>query len=145
MAAQPAAGNKKGTMMVSTAVTVREDVQQWLDNHGIKVSPYGTARLVKAVESDGMSRNSQHGRRIRYESGATVVAPDYDPYPRCGGGLHFAESAASAQRLASCHSPRYLVCDVDVESMVLIDGEKVKARFCHVRFEGNETDFGVFA
>lgn len=133
--------------MVSTAVKVREDVQKWLDDNGIPVSPYGTVRLVKVVESDGRSHHGGTYGKLTYEPGTTVVAPDYDEHPSCGHGLHFAETAARAQSIVSCSFPRYLVCDVDVESMVLIssDGYKVKARFCHVRFEGTEADFEAFA
>jgi hypothetical protein len=132
--------------MPTTVAAVRQDVQEWIDRRGLKVSKYGTVRLVKVVEADGLSRNRvrSSGSRLRYEPGDTVVAPDYEPTAECGKGLHFAATAREAQNSVSCSSPRYLVCDVDAESMVLIDEQKVKARFCHVRFEGDETDFGRF-
>lgn len=130
--------------MPTTVAAVRQDVQAWIDRRGLKVSKYGTVRLVKVVESDGLSKNSGSGGKLAYEPGQTVVCPDYEPTAQCGHGLHFAATARDAQSSVSCYSPRYFVCDVDAESMVLIDQSKVKARFCHVRFEGNETDFGRF-
>lgn len=140
---------------MTTAVAIRPETQEWIDRHGLTVSQYGTVRLVKVVESDGKSKHGygsfsgDHGR-LAYKPGTTVVCPDYDDTPQCGHGLHFAATAKEAQAIVACQAPRWLVCDVDVESLVVIDAfygnsnEKVKAAFCHVRFYGDETDFGVF-
>lgn len=32
---------------------------------------------------------------IKYEVGKVITAPDWDPEPRCGGGLHFGEARVS--------------------------------------------------
>lgn len=133
--------------MTTTVAAVDEEVQRWLDRKGIKISPYRTVRLIKVVESDGRSNRSGPTGRIEYTPGTTVTAPDYDRVPGCGNGLHFAATAQEAQSIVGCRNPRFLVCDVDVETLVVIrDGiNKVKAEFCHVRFEGTEADVGRFA
>lgn len=128
--------------MNATVAAVSADVQKWLDANGLTVSPYGTVRLIKAV-SDKLRSPSYPTDTIVYEPGTTVVAPDYQPTSRCGRGLHFGATARKAA--SSAGGSRFMVCDVDAETLVVIDSEKVKAEFCHVRFEGDETDFGVFA
>lgn len=132
--------------MPTTVAAVRQDVQEWLDRKGLKVSKYGTVRMVKVVQSDGKSANSNSntGRKVAYEPGTTVLAEDYQPTAVCGKGLHFAATVQEARNIIGNNLPRSVVCDVDAETMVLIDGNKIKARFCHVRFEGDETDFGRF-
>lgn len=128
--------------MNATVAAVSEDVQIWLDRKGLSISKYGTVRMVKAVSTD-LRSPSYPSDAIVYEPGTTVIAEDYDTAPRCGHGLHFSATAREAS--ASAGGSRFMVCDVDVESLVVIDHDKAKAAFCHVRFEGNETDFGLFA
>ncbi len=132
-------------MATAIKVNVSHEVQTWLDDRSLKPNIDGTVRLVKAVTRDLCSSYYGYQHSILYEPGTTVEAPDYDSTPQCGHGLHFAHTAAAAKSNSyqGIAAPRTLICDVDLESLVVIEGDKVKARFCHVLYEGDETDYRV--
>jgi hypothetical protein len=136
--------------MAAMTQTISQEVQGWLDAHGIKPNPDGTVRLIKLSARSGRSHYVQtrswggNTRRtdVLYEPGERVEANDYDSTPSCGYGLHFAATVADARRFraSSDGGERSFVCDVDLESLVVIDKDKVKARFAFVLYEGDETD-----
>lgn len=47
---------------------------------------------VKFTREDG---TDYYSGTIKYEVGKVITAPDWDPEPRCGGGLHFGEPGNS--------------------------------------------------
>ena len=67
--------------------------------------------------------------------GAEVTAPDWNPAPVCGGGLHFLPwGAGDAGLLPDKSEAVYLV--VSAVDPVSIDDDKCKAQTCRVEFVG---------
>jgi hypothetical protein len=95
---------------------------EWCDYHGVKVSR-GIATLYKAVRDD---YRSAHG--ADYSPGAKPAAPDWDPVPECGGGLHFSfhpVAALSYDRQAT----RFVACPVRLAEIVVHpDGSPTKVK-----------------
>ena len=93
--------------------------------------------LLKTVHADGTAWG---GFQWPLDEGAEVTAPDWDPTPVCGGGLHGLLNGAGSG------SPHRLVDrrrldrrrDPDDETVVDLDG-KVKVRRCIVRHVGDKT------
>ena len=73
-----------------------------------------------------------HSGKIRYEIGAEVVAPDFDPYPdrQCGGGLHLCFSALDTQVY---NKGKILKCLVRPEDIVIYPHDISKVRCRAVR------------
>ena len=70
-----------------------------------------------------------------------VVAPDWDPRPICGGGLHGwlnGEGDTKVSNVIDIKNPlnRWLVLKVDEKEIVNIDNEKVKFKSCTIIFNG---------
>jgi hypothetical protein len=134
--------------MTTITPVISKEVQDWLDARGLKPNVDGTVRMVKVVRSD---YRSDYSSATYYLPGTTVQASDYNDRPVCGGGLHFAHTRREAEKIRynnGGYGGRTVVCDVDLESMVVVTngqypGEKVKARFAHVLYEGDETDFRI--
>lgn len=99
----------------------------WVKAHGLAAA-HGEVIMFKAVRDDLQSHH-----RMLYEIGTTVTAPDYDPTPMCGAGLHFSPTVDGA-RSYDGSATRFLACAVDRRSMIVID-DKVKARSCRVLYE----------
>jgi hypothetical protein len=101
-----------------------DTAETWLEFHGVKTED-GIAVLYKAVRDDWRSYH-----RMSYEPGSTPEAPDWDPVPECGGGLHFA-SHPSAAKSFDPDATRFVACPVRVDQIVVhwpADyGDKVKA------------------
>ena len=68
--------------------------------------------------------NAHEGFRWR-PLGQWTEAPDWDPEPRCGGGLHGQGPGAGGYRHAA--GPTLVFCETDGEQ-VAIDGDKIKVR-----------------
>lgn len=122
-----------------------EDLKNWIIKNNLPVSSDGKrVRMIKVVQKDGTSQNfnRQTRARARYEVGKETHAEDYAAHNRCGQGLHFAETKSHGCSLSgiSSYNAKSLVVDVDLDTAVLVEREKVKARSCFVLFEGTEKD-----
>ena len=109
---------------------------EWCEYYGVKPREDGTVILFKAVNDDW---RGSHKTAVTYEPGATPVAPDWNPVPECGGGLHFCPAPAFALRFCST-ATHYIGCPVALNEVVVHpDGdypEKCKApRGCGPCFE----------
>ena len=93
-----------------------------------------TAVLYKRTAAD---YSTQHG--VRYVPGADVEAPDWDPLPECGGGLHFVAHPAQADQFRDGADDRYVACAVAIADIVVheqpLHPDKVKAPRCRVLYE----------
>ena len=98
--------------------------------------------LLKTVKADGTARG---GFRWTLDEGAEVVAPDWDPTPVCGGGLHGLLNGAGNGGLINWSTDAvWIVAEIpDDETVVDLDG-KVKVRRCIVRHVGDKTSAPVF-
>lgn len=97
----------------------------WCDYHGATVRDDGTVVLFKAVDNEYRS-----GRGMVYAPGSTPEAPDWDPGPECGGGLHFCASPA-ATLIFQPDAARFVACPVALDEIVVHPNatypQKVKA------------------
>jgi hypothetical protein len=76
-----------------------EDATTWCAYYGVDVAEDGTAVLFKRVNDDWCPDGGY--ARFSYEPGREVVAPDFDPTPRCGGGLHLSPHPLLTERYSS--------------------------------------------
>ena len=98
--------------------------------------------LLKTVNPDGAAWG---GFRWTLDEGAEVIAPDWDPTPVCGGGLHGLLNGAGNGGLIDWSTDAvWIVAEIpDGETVVDIDG-KVKVRRCIVRHVGDKTSAPEF-
>ena len=101
------------------------DPATWCESRGIHVVD-GIAYLYKAVDDKWTTE-----RGTDYTPGATPEAPDWDPAPECGGGLHFCATPLDA--LGYHSGPRFVRVGVALGDLVVIlpgwggSRDKVKA------------------
>ena len=98
--------------------------------------------LLKTVKADGTARG---GFQWPLDEGAEVAAPDWDPTPVCGGGLHGLLNGAGIGGLIDWSTDAvWIVAEIpDDETVVDLDG-KVKVRRCMVRHVGDKTSVPEF-
>ena len=98
--------------------------------------------LLKTVKADGTARG---GFQWPLDEGAEVTAPDWDPTPVCGGGLHGLLNGAGSGGLIDWSTDAvWIVAEIpDGETVVDLDG-KVKVRRCIVRHVGDKTSAPEF-
>ena len=98
--------------------------------------------LLKTVRPDGAAWG---GFRWTLDEGAEVIAPDWDPTPVCGGGLHGLLNGAGNGSLINWSTDAvWIVAEIpDGETVVDVDG-KVKVRRCIVRHVGGKTSAPEF-
>ena len=98
--------------------------------------------LLKTVRLDGAAWG---GFRWTLDEGAEVIAPDWDPTPVCGGGLHGLLNGAGNGSLINWSTDAvWIVAEIpDDETVVDVDG-KVKVRRCIVRHVGVKTSAPEF-
>ena len=98
--------------------------KQWCDFYGVKVRN-GVAILYKFVREDFTSKY-----KTSYAPGTTPKAPDWDPQPECGSGLHFSPRPEMALEFDS-EGKRFVACPVLVSEIVVHPNgsspQKVKA------------------
>jgi hypothetical protein len=70
--------------------------------------------------------------------GAEVEAPDWNPMPKCGGGLHCLPNAKGDWDLLDGYY--WAVLKFNKKDMVQIDGEKCKVRKCKIVFLSENPD-----
>ena len=104
---------------------VLDSAEVWCEYHGVPIRDDGTVVLFKAVDDRYVS-----SREFAYLPGTTPDAPDWDPVPECGGGLHFAASVGAAIGF-NPDATRFVACPVLVAEIVVHPGgmypQKVKA------------------
>ena len=98
--------------------------------------------LLKTVKADGTARG---GFQWPLDEGAEVTAPDWDPTPVYGGGLHGLLNGAGNGSLINWSTDAvWIVAEIpDDETVVDLDG-KVKVRRCIVRHVGDKTSAPEF-
>ena len=108
------------------------DPAVWVAYRGIATKG-GVAVVYKSVSQELIA--GQGLIPTTYTIGSTVEATDWDPTPKCGGGLHFSPTPSQAFSYHQGDSePRFLACEVDVASLVPLD-DKCKAPRCRVLHE----------
>lgn len=120
---------RKRINRVSGKLGLDPNVAEWLISFGLTPNKDGTVTLVKAVNDDYESDNGG-----LYELDSTVIAEDWDPYPKCGQGLHFGPSPQGAASYARAENPRFLKVRVPLDVIVPLD-DKCKAPYCYVEGE----------
>ena len=96
----------------------------WCEYHGVRVVK-GVATLYKAVADDWTTPYSARAG-IAYAPGATVEAPDWEPTPSCGAGLHAVPHTVDGLAYYP-EATRYVAVTAPLDSLVVIDDDKVKA------------------
>lgn len=95
----------------------------------------GRVLVLRTCEVDMTSRNGF----VWPESGA-VEAPDWDPTPKCGGGLHGLPWGVGMGDLLGPLYLKWLVVAVDPQDIVVIDDAKVKFPRGEVVFVGERSN-----
>jgi hypothetical protein len=116
---------KGGLQSIAKPIITASD---WLEFYGVPIKR-GIAILYKAVDED-FSTDRARARNISYKPGDTPAAPDWDPIPECGGGLHFCPEPGATLQFNS--DPKHFVaCPVKVSEIVVHENAeyptKVKA------------------
>ena len=110
-------------LLPSTVITTAEE---WCDYYGVEVEN-GIATLYKAVRADF---GSIHEAAFKYTPGSVPEAPEWDPIPECGFGLHFSPTPLHAQDMSPT-ATRFVACPVALVDIVVHQGaeypQKVKA------------------
>ena len=87
--------------------------EQWCEYRGVPVRDDGTVVLFKAVDGKWKS-----GRGFAYAPGSTPEAPDWDPVPECGGGLHFVARPHEGLSFFP-DATRFVACPVRLDEIVV--------------------------
>jgi hypothetical protein len=83
-------------------------------------------------------KNLQSYSKFQWPESGPVQAPDWDPEPECGNGLHgLLWGEGSGSLLDWNPSAKWLVCEVDPNEIIELDG-KVKFPKCTVVHCGNQ-------
>lgn len=91
-----------------------------------------TATMYKCVDQDMCSRFGGTHEPFKYTVGEIAVAPDYEPSPHCGHGLHFWPTIEMAMEYGCRHYGQIVIeCEVDIASLIPM-GTKCKARSARV-------------
>jgi hypothetical protein len=98
---------------------------EWLDAGGIDADTDGVVVLFKAVDDDWSTSNAR-AKSIFYRPGDEPAAPDWNPTPDCGGGLHVSPAPFVAREY-NWGASRYVGVPVLASDLVVIDGTKAKA------------------
>jgi len=111
-----------------------DKLAQWTDDRG-------RVLLVKQLRADGTTgRDAGHPEwpLIRWPQSGRVVAPDWDPSPTCGGGLHAWPWGHTLGNGAAVRADRpYRVLAADPADVVAIETGKAKVAACDVVYDGS--------
>jgi hypothetical protein len=94
--------------------------------------------LRKCFKDGSSSRNFKYG-----QTGDTVTAPDWDPEPECGNGLHGLKQGSGDWSLL--HGDDWLVIEANDEDIVDIDKNKCKFRTGKILYRGDKEGLHQFA
>ena len=99
--------------------------------------PPSKVYLLRTSDKDGKS----HGG-FQWPKEGYVEAPDWNPEPTCGGGLHGLPWGDGGWELldATDYTRIWQVLEADAQDVVSIDGRKSKARCGNVIYSGNMAD-----
>ena len=127
--------NKVGAAVLYAPII--DTAEKWVAHYGVTVKR-GIATLYKAVDADFSTSNAR-AKGIFYRPGDTPAAPDWNPEPECGGGLHFSPHPALALAFNSS-AVHFVACPVRVSDIVVhypaTYPDKVKApRVCKPCYE----------
>ena len=130
-AALVASRRDTATVNIPRAVVLPEveirTAEEWCAFYGVEAVD-GVVTLFKAVGDDFRSLY-----KMSYAPGSLPSAPDWNPVPECGGGLHFSPSPAAAFEFNS-GATRFVACPVLVSEIVVHfpaeSPQKVKAPRC---------------
>ena len=104
--------------------------RQWCDFYGVAIVK-GIATLFKSVRED--FTNGKDGK-FSYAPGSTPSAPDWDPEPECGGGLHMSPTPFHALKFHDETGRKFVACPVRASVVVVHEDatypDKVKAPRC---------------
>jgi hypothetical protein len=89
------------------------------------------ALILRKCKKDGSSRNGF----VYGQAGDTVTAPNWDPKPECGNGLHGLKQGNGDWDLL--HGVDWLVIEANDEDTVDIDNEKCKFRTGKILYRGD--------
>ena len=106
--------NKVGATVVYAPII--DSAEKWLDFYGVPVKN-GKAVLYKAVDND---YSTDYARRVDifYKPGASPKAPDWNPEPECGGGLHFSAHPQIALDY-NISATKFVACPVLISEIVV--------------------------
>jgi hypothetical protein len=112
-------------------MTAGRKVDKWLEHYGLPIEN-GKVRVIKALDMDLRAAHTAPGshERFQYALGTEAYAPDWAANSSCGQGLHFSayqEQAAAYVSSRNGADIRYLVCEVDVNTAVVLGDDKIKA------------------
>jgi hypothetical protein len=107
--------------------------REWLELVGARMNGRN-AILYKRT-----SENFTTAKNFLYTIGKIAEAPDWNPKPECGGGLHFCISPAGCDAFRDGKDDRYIACLVDPKDIVIHAQpeypDKIKAKKCKVLYE----------
>jgi len=97
--------------------------------------------ILKTTKSDG---STYGGFKWTLEVGAIITAPDFDPTPECGKGLHGWLNGVGCGTIGYCdkHDARWLVLETEDE-IIQLNG-KVKFKSCSVLHVGDRLSATTF-
>ena len=88
----------------------------------------GKVLILRTCKAD-MTPEFENANGVVYPPSGWVEAPDWDPRPECGRGLHGLLWAQGNYGLLSArHDAKFLVIEADAKDVVTIDDQKVKFR-----------------
>ena len=116
-------GRIDGGVVIAMPDVSQMTAAEWCGYYGVTVTR-GSALLYKALDDD-LSTARARQRGITYTVGSRVKAPDWDPVPYCGYGLHACPSPAIAARYNQ-EATRFVRVRAKLADLVVLD-DKVKA------------------
>jgi hypothetical protein len=95
--------------------------------------------ILRKCKKDGSARNGF----VYGKTGDTVTAPDWDPKPECGNGLHGLKQGNGDWNLLE--GDDWLVIEADEKDIVDIDNEKCKFRTGKILYRGDKEGLHQYA
>ena len=110
-----------GGMVIDHSAIRLDNPDTWCRYHGVEVTD-GIATVYKAANAAWTT-----DRGTDYTPGTTPTAPDWQPDPECGHGLHFSPTPAQAAGYLGEPAVHYLAVGVEVATLVPLGADKCKA------------------
>ena len=103
-----------GGVIIDATTIDYSDPIEWCDSRGVDIDADGIAYLYKAVDTQWTT-----ARGTDYSPGTLPEAPDWDPTPECGGGLHACAHPLDA--LGYHPGPRFVRFGVVAADIIVIN------------------------